>query len=70
MTIELAGRLEREARELAARQGCAVDALVARAVRSYIDYAAITDLEPGDIAETQFALVSELETEPWGDPNR
>jgi hypothetical protein len=70
MTIELVGNLEREARELAARQGCEVDALVARAVRSYLDYAAITDLEPHEVTATQLALAAEFDLEPWGDPER
>ncbi|MDX2000714.1 MAG: hypothetical protein SF066_23575 [Thermoanaerobaculia bacterium] len=70
MTIELVGSLEREARELAAREGCAVDALVALAVRSYIDYAALTDLDARDVAETQLALAPELDLEPWEDPRR
>lgn len=60
MTVELVGDLEREVRELAARRGCTVATLVALAVRSYIDYSALTDLEALDVAETQLALVPEL----------
>lgn len=46
------------------RQGRDVDGLVEDAVRQYIEAAAITDLDPTDVAETQMSLTPELPTFP------
>lgn len=60
MTIELASSVEEQLRDLASRQGRDVSALVEEAVREYLEAAAITDLDPAEIAETQVALMGEL----------
>ncbi len=60
MLIELAGNVEGQLRDLASRQGRAVDALVEEALREYLLVAAITDVEASEVAKTQEALASEL----------
>ena len=60
MTIELPRSVEEPLRDLARRQDREVGALVEDAVRQYLEAAAITDLEPAEVAESQAALVGEL----------
>jgi predicted transcriptional regulator len=60
VSIELSGSVEEQLRNLAARQGRDVAALVEDAVRQYLEAAAITDLEPSEVAEAQAALLGEL----------
>ncbi len=68
MTVELTGNVETQLRDLASRQGRNVGTLVEEAVRDYLETAAITDLEPAEVAEAQVALVNELEELPeWQD---
>lgn len=60
MTIELAGTVEEQLRDLATRQGRAIDALLEEAVLQYLEAAAITDLSDEQVAETQLALMGEF----------
>ena len=60
MSIELTENVEEQLRNLAAKQGRDVRALVEEALRQYLESAAITDLEPTQIAEAQAALLGEL----------
>ena len=60
VSIELSSSVEEQLRNLAARQGRDVSALVEDAVRQYLEAAAITDVEPSEVAEAQAALLSEL----------
>jgi predicted DNA-binding protein len=60
VSIELPGTVEEQLRNLAARQGRDVAALVEDAVRQYLEAAAITDLEASEVAEAQAALLGEL----------
>ena len=52
--------VEEQLRNLAAKQGRDVRTLVEEAVRQYLESAAITDLEPTQVAEAQAALLGEL----------
>ena len=60
MSIELPVGVEEQLRTLAARQGRDVGVLVEEAVRQYLEAAAITDVDGGEVAETQDALLAEL----------
>ena len=60
MSIELSSSVEEQLRNLAAKQGRDVCTLVEEALRQYLEFAAITDLEPTQAAEAQAALLSEL----------
>ena len=60
MSIELPVSVEDQLRNLAAKQGRDVCALVEEAVRQYLESAAITDLDGTQVAETQTALLGEL----------
>jgi predicted transcriptional regulator len=60
MTIELSATVERELRDLAMMQRRDVGEIVEEAVRKYLEASAITDLEPGQIAEAQAKLMGEL----------
>jgi predicted transcriptional regulator len=60
MSIELPVGVEEQLRTLAARQGRDVGVLVEEAVRQYLEAAAITDVDAGEVAETQAALLAEL----------
>jgi predicted DNA-binding protein len=61
MSIELPCSVEEQLRDLATRQGRDIDVLVEEAIREYLEAAAITDLEPREVAQTQVALVGELQ---------
>ena len=66
--VELAASVEEQLRDLASKQGRKIDVLVEEAVRGYLEAAAITDLDPAEVAETQVALMGELEPIPeWKD---
>lgn len=52
--------MEDPLRNLAAKQGRDVRALVEEAVRQYLESAAITDLDAIQVAETQTQLLGEL----------
>ncbi len=60
MTVELTGTVEEQLRDLASRQGRNISLLVEEAVRGYLEAAAITDLDPAEVAEAQVALIGEL----------
>ena len=60
MSIELSVGVEEQLRTLAARQGRDVGVLIEEAVRQYLESAAITDVDGGEVAETQNALLAEL----------
>ena len=60
MRIDLPSPVADEFRDLAARQGREVRALLMEALRQYLDSVAITDLDQADVAETQSALLREL----------
>jgi predicted transcriptional regulator len=64
VSIELSSSVEEQLRNLAARQGRDVRALVEDAVRQYLQAAAITDVEPSEVAEAQAALLGELRDVP------
>ena len=61
MTFHLSGALEGELERLAVLRGLGVEALVEEAVRQYLDAAAIADVSPEDLAQTQAAMAGELE---------
>ena len=60
VSIELTESAEKQLRNLAAKQGRDVRALVEEALRQYLESASITDLEPTQIAEAQAALPGDL----------
>ena len=60
MNIELPSTVEHQLRDLAVRQGRELSKLVEDAVRQYVEAAAITDLDPSEVAEAQADLVREL----------
>jgi predicted transcriptional regulator len=64
VSIELSSSVEEQLRNLAARQGRDVSALVEDAIRQYLETAAITDVEPSEVAEAQAALLGELPNLP------
>jgi predicted transcriptional regulator len=64
VSIQLSGGVEEQLRDLAARQGRDVSALVEEAIRQYLEAAAITDVEPLQVAEAQAALLGELPAVP------
>lgn len=66
MVIQLPLGVEEQLRNLAEERGEAIDALVEDAVREYLVAASTTDLEAGDLGETQIALMGELRgIEEW-----
>ncbi len=66
MTIHLSDQLVSRLSELAHQEGRDLERLVEDAVRRYLEDAAITDVTPEEIAETQDKLVPELiNFEPW-----
>jgi predicted transcriptional regulator len=60
MTIDLPSIVEEQLRDLAKRQNRDIAELIEDAVRQYLEAAAITDLDPNQVAETQAKLLSEL----------
>ena len=68
MTYQLPMTIEGELLRLAEQRHRGVEELVQEAIRQYLDAAAITDLEPADIAATQMHLATELSDAPeWSD---
>lgn len=65
MTISLSGQLEDRLRDLANQQGRDLRAVVADALRRYLEDAAVTDLTPADVAATQEQMLAELDVTPW-----
>ncbi len=71
MTIELPASVEEQLRDLAARQGREIRALVEEAIRQYLEWSTITDVDASDVAETQSALPHEqLQTAPRRQPTQ
>ena len=60
VSIDLSNSLEEQLRNLAAREGREISALVEDAIRQYLEAAAITDVEPSEVAEAQATLLREL----------
>lgn len=64
MTIELPASVEQELRNFAVTENRDLREVVEDAVRQYLEAAAITDLEPGDVAAAQVKLAGELRDLP------
>lgn len=60
MTIDLPSVVEEQLRDLAKRQNRDIAELIEDAVRQYLEAAAITDVDPKEVAETQAELLTEL----------
>jgi len=60
MTIDLPSVVEEQLRDLAKKQNRDIAELIEDAIRQYLEAAAITDLDPNQVAETQAKLLSEL----------
>jgi predicted transcriptional regulator len=60
MTIDLPSVVEDQLRDLAKRQNRDIAELIEDAVRQYLEVAAITDVDPNQVAETQAELLGEL----------
>ena len=60
MTIDLPSVVEKQLRDLAKRQNRDIAELIEDAVRQYLEAAAIRDVDPNQVAETQAELLSEL----------
>ena len=60
MTINLPSVVEKKLRDLAKRQNRDIAELIEDAVRQYLEAAAITDVDPNQVAESQTKLLSEL----------
>ena len=60
MSIDLPSVVEEQLRDLAKRQNRDMAELIEDAVRQYLDAAAITDVDPNQVAETQAKLLTEL----------
>jgi predicted transcriptional regulator len=60
MTIDLPSVVEEQLRDLAKKQNRDIAELIEEAIRQYLEAAAITDLDPNQVAETQAKLLSEL----------
>ena len=53
---------------MAAKQGRQPEALLNEAVQLYLEAAAITDVDPGEVADVQMRLLGELPQPPaWSD---
>jgi predicted transcriptional regulator len=60
MTIDLPSVVEEQLRDLAKRQNRDIAELIEDAVRQHLEAAAITDVNPNQVTETQAELLSEL----------
>jgi predicted transcriptional regulator len=60
MTIDLPSIVEEQLRDLAKKQNRDIVELIEDAVRQYLEAAAITDVDPNQVGETQAELLSEL----------
>jgi hypothetical protein len=64
MNIDLPGVVEGRLRDLAKSQNRDIGELIEDAVRLYLEAAAITDVDPNQVAETQAKLLGELPPVP------
>lgn len=69
MTIDLPSVVEEQLRDLAKRQNRDIAELIEDAVRQYLEAAAITDVDPNQVAEAQTELLSELPPISKWEPN-
>ncbi len=60
MTIHFPPDLSEALERLAAAQGQELESVIERALREYVEAAAITDLSSADIGEAQMAMLPEL----------
>jgi predicted transcriptional regulator len=60
VTIDLPSVVEKQLRDLAKKQNRDITELIEDAIRQYLEAAAITDVNPNQVAETQAKLLSEL----------
>ena len=60
MAIDLPSVVEEQLRDLAKRQNRDIAELIEDAIQQYLEAAAITDVDPNQVAETQAKLLSEL----------
>ena len=60
MTVDLPSVVEEQLRDPAKRQNRDIAELIEDTVRQYLEAAAITDVDPNQVAETQAELLSEL----------
>jgi predicted transcriptional regulator len=60
MSIDLPSIIEGQLRDFAKKQNRDIAEVIEDAVRQYLEAAAITDLDPAQVAETQTQLISEL----------
>jgi len=60
VTIDLPSVVEEQLRDLAKRQNRDIAELIEDAVRQYLEAAAITDVDPNQVAETQAKPLTEL----------
>jgi hypothetical protein len=60
MAIDLPSVVEQQLRDLAKRQNRNIAELIEDAVRQYLEAAAITDVDPMQVGETQAKLLGEL----------
>ena len=68
MTVEVSTNLIEALRRLATKEGRDIDSLVEEAVRDYLQAAAITDVDPNEVGQTQVELAPELaELPPYDD---
>lgn len=58
--VEVSTNLIEALRRLASEQGRDIDSLVEEAVRDYLQAAAITDVDPSEVGQTQIQLAPEL----------
>jgi predicted transcriptional regulator len=69
MTIDLPSVVEQQLRDLAKKQNRDMAELIEEAIRQYLEAAAITDVSPNEVGETQAKLLSELATVSKWDAN-
>jgi predicted transcriptional regulator len=60
MTIDLPSVVEQQLRDLAKRQNRDIAELIEDAIRQYLEAAAITDVDPNHVGETQAEVLREL----------
>ena len=60
MLIDLTNDVEQQLRGLAEKQGRDLRVVLEDAVRQYVEAASITDLDEGDVGESQLGLAAEL----------
>jgi predicted transcriptional regulator len=60
VTVNLPSVVEEQLRDLAKKQNRDIGELIEDAIRQYLEAAAITDVDPNQVAETQTELLTEL----------